>query len=94
MKLPKVFVNPIDHEIKNDQEIYQDDRGENMDVEKYLNNLTTSSRILYMIDFIFNVNNREFIDRIAIYDEDYIITRSNKKIYLRDIKYIKETKKA
>ena len=65
-----------------------------LNVKKYINDIYNSGRILYMISFDINVNGTEFTDKIASKTEDYIITKSNKKIYYRDIKYIKESRKA
>ncbi len=95
MELPSVYANPIDKKIDNVQEIYKEGNRElTFDAKKYINDIYNSGRILYMISFDINVNGTEFTDKIASKTEDYIITKSNKKIYYRDIKYIKESRKA
>ncbi len=95
MELPRVFANPIEKKMSNGQEVFKEgDRNKEMNVKEYISNLYHSGRIPYMIDFRFIVGNQEFTDRIATRTEDYIITKSNRKIDIKDIKYIEEIKKA
>ncbi len=96
MELPRVFAKPIEKKINNVQEVYKEsERDERMDVKGFIKDLYHSGRIPYMIDFRLVLNNNEVLeDRIATRTDNYIITKSNKKIYINDIKMIEEIKKA
>jgi len=93
-KLPKVYVNPIDHEINNSQRIYKSNMSENFDtgrkvsiddIDKIINDrhhiLKSKVRVVMMDN---NIKNKILVSRI----NDELLFMDGEKINVRDIKEI------
>ena len=90
-KLPKVFANPINHKLHNEQNDYR----------SYKDNVKTNKISTLDIDKIFSKNNHiggskvrmlinnNFVEKIIVTkNNNYLITIDNEKIKLDDIEFI------
>ena len=92
-KLPKVFVNKIDHEIKNDQETFvsfdhRNNTGENIslrDIDRILN----TNKYIAGANVLVETENDLVKCRVISRTNNHIITIDNKKIPISKIKNIK-----
>lgn len=96
-KLPKVFVNPINHDVDNYQKIYvssskldRNYHSEEKNIVKTIDNILGSSRHIYRTKVRIVLNdNKEREILIISRTKDYIITIDNERINIDDIKDIK-----
>lgn len=109
-KLPKVFQNTINKDLKNNESIYyslnknddiiikKNDNKEyeeiinNSNIERKINNIFTSSNYIYKAKVEIKTINDNINTKIIGRNKEYIITFDNKKIPIKDIIDIKETK--
>ena len=90
--LPKVFVNPIDKEIKNSQERTIVDENSLNDVK--LDEILTKDKYSFNHVYLIKMNNNEEVnDSIIQINETRLLTINNGWINIKDIDYIKEIKK-
>lgn len=104
MAKPKVFVNSINKNIKNNKESYHfrgndfndiemidDSIDVKFDVKTKINNIFNSESFVYkcLVEITLNNGNKIYEDVIAVKDSN-LITLSNKKIKISDIMDIKK----
>lgn len=89
-ELPNVYVNPIDKEIDNVQRVYKSGKVNEERID--LDDLFKSRPYAYKVDLEIDTGTETITDRIAVKRGNYIITMSNKKIDISDIKSIREKK--
>ena len=90
-ELPKVFVNPIDKEIRNSQDetIVNE---ENIDIK--LDDILTKNKYSFNHIYLIRLNNNDEIkDSIIQINDTRLLTIENGWIAIKDIKSIKEIKK-
>ena len=94
-KLPKVYVNPINHNIENAQQSYKSNmRGISLnnkhistnDVDKILN----SKKHIYRSRVRLQIDNENFEKVIVSRNNDFLITIDNEKIPIKSINSIEE----
>lgn len=88
--LPKVYVNPIDKEIKNSQERTIVDNQNDIKLDNILTKDKYSFNHVYLIRLN---NNDEIKDSIIQINDTRLLTIENGWIAIKDIKSIKEIKK-
>lgn len=90
-KLPRVFANPINHDINNEQKSYRSDRNTNnqtstvtlYDIDKILKN-----RSVFGAKVKVCINNNYLVKTIVSRVDDNIFTIDNEKINIKDISSI------
>lgn len=91
-ELPNVYANKIDKEINNVQKVFYGNRENKMGVNEFLDKLYDSGRYVYKASLEIITKGGKSIEKIAMRTKDYLLTLSNKKINISDIKSIKEVK--
>lgn len=86
--LPNVFQNKINKVINNVQNMYYG--NDRVNVDDVLNKIYDSGRYIYNISLEIITNTGSSVEKIAARTKDYILTLSNKKINIKDIKNIRE----
>lgn len=89
-ELPNIFANSIDKEIKNVQETYFGNNRDGNSVLEVLDRLNDSSKYIFRKSVEIVTNSGRSIEKIALMTREYLLTLSNKKINIKDIKSIKE----
>ena len=94
-KLPKVFANKIDKELKNNATVYYDKnevRNEQKDnsnsiftVNQKINQIFSSARYVYKADVIITTKNGKMNKRIIGRNRNELITMDNEVINVNDI---------
>ena len=94
-KLPKVFANKIDKELKNNATVYYDKnevRNEQKDnsnsiftVNQKINQIFSSARYVYKADVIITTKNGKVNKRIIGRNRNELITMDNEVININDI---------
>ena len=102
-KLPKVFANKIDKELKNNATVYYDKnevRNEQKDnsnsiftVNQKINQIFSSARYVYKADVIITTKNGKVNKRIIGRNRNELITMDNEVINVNNILDIKFKKK-
>ena len=92
-KLPKVYANPINHNINNDQKSYTSHRSNHRsssvtitDIDRILNNIRRIKPSKVQLNINGDICEKVLVAR----KNDYIITIDNEKININDILSIKE----
>ncbi|MBR5662980.1 MAG: hypothetical protein IKX00_05010 [Bacilli bacterium] len=81
-KLPKVFANPINKDIINEQKLYRSDRKNSSTVSiNEIDNLLNSNRHIYRSKVKINGEVKVIIKRVG----DYLLAIDNEKINIHDI---------
>lgn len=89
-ELPNIFANSIDKEIKNVQETYFGNNRDGNSVLEVLDRLNDSSKYIFRKSVEIVTSSGRSIEKIALMTREYLLTLSNKKINIKDIKSIKE----
>ena len=86
MKLPSVFANKIDKEIKNNEDFYYGDRKivSNKEVES-LRDYFDSMGYAHKLEVDIETNDGIRNERLILCKKDYVINIDNEKIYFKDI---------
>lgn len=99
MPIPKVFINNISKEIKNNANSYHfrngtdEDRGEDkvIDVRSAINELFNKEDFVYKMDVVITLKDNSVLnEQIILLHDDYLITMNEKRININDIKHIKK----
>lgn len=86
-RLPKVFVNPIDKTINNEQKYFRSDENTNKAVNiSDIDSLLNSNRHIYRSRVRINGVEKIIIKRVG----DYLLTIDNEKINISDIRSFEE----
>ena len=81
-KLPKVFANPINKNINNEQKYFKSDRNISSVVSiSDIDNLLNSNRFIYRSKVRINGEEKVIIKRVG----DYLLTIDNERININDI---------
>ena len=81
-KLPKVFANPINKNINNEQKYFKSDRNISGGVSiSDIDNLLNSNRFIYRSKVRINGEEKVIIKRVG----DYLLTIDNERININDI---------
>lgn len=81
-KLPKVFANPINKNINNEQKYFKSDRNISSGVSiSDIDNLLNSNRFIYRSKVRINGEEKVIIKRVG----DYLLTIDNERININDI---------
>lgn len=82
-KLPKVFANPINKDLNNEQKCFRSDRNIRNTISiKEIDDLINSNRHIYRSRVKINGEEKIIIKRV----NDYLLTIDNEKIYINSIK--------
>ena len=95
-KLPKVFANKIDKELKNNETVYYNKNEERkieekeslssiLTVNQKINQIFSSTRYVYMADVIITTKNGKINKRIIGRNRNELITMDNEVINVNDI---------
>lgn len=85
MKLPSVFVNPIDHKMNNNREYV---RGEKQDIKKdlsLLKNKFDKNGYVNRLPVLIKTKDKKIDDKLVLMKKDGVITMHNEKILFDDI---------
>lgn len=84
-RLPKVFANPINKEINNEQKYFRSDKDVPSKITVYdIDNIINSNRFNYMTRLRINGLEKKVIKRV----NNYLLTIDNEKILIDGIKSI------
>lgn len=84
-RLPKVFANPINKEINNEQKYFRSDKDIPSKITVYdIDNIINSNRFNYMTRLRINGLEKKVIKRV----NNYLLTIDNEKILIDSIKSI------
>lgn len=84
-RLPKVFANPINKEINNEQKYFRSDKDIPSKITVYdIDNIINSNRFNYMTRLRINGLEKKVIKRV----NNYLLTIDNEKILIDGIKSI------
>ena len=94
-KLPKVFANPVDHKIKNNNEFFSTINNSSVinevnreEVIKKINNIFASRNYTYKLNFKIRTKSGVVEKRIIGKNDNYLITLDNDKILIDEIEDI------
>lgn len=100
-KLPKVFANKIDKELRNNEKVYyeknevnieplKEEKTDEFTLNQKINKIFSSSRYVYKASVVITLNNGSKVNKKIIGRNKYeLITMDNELIKISDIKDIK-----
>ncbi len=87
MKLPSVYANRIDKPIKNNEEVFHQERGAKVakkdpkDLKKYFDRNGYANKLVVKL----KTENGEKVEKLILYKDTYVITINNERIPLSSI---------
>ncbi len=85
MKLPSVYANKIDKDIRNNEMMYRGDKEKKKDLRELKSKFDSRGYVNRLSVKLKLKDGREYFDKLILAKDDYFININNEKVYYDDI---------